>query len=774
MYYENYHDYMTEDPRATLMYNEGYRVMADPVEYPPPTQNHTNNTHNLQSMGRPHSIGCFMTQQWYRSVLNDRFTVGNLRNICKALDIRASYSSSKKSLIVDILINYLNELVIRGQAAEYNRAIDICNQNKRTYGCPLVIPFRRFESFLDGNAFVKLTEMIFDGQPEFPVLKPVKISKRLTPLICLDFCTSSSDSYFELEFNYKPPANYFNYYNSATNNNNINNNKNQKPVRAFLLVYRLKERRAIEAFETYKAVNEAAIYEQITPSIDQMIKFSGIPTDLVDRVRACYNSNLTGGMSSPNGRRPPLNQHPNLLPAPYSSKMTPNELIEAKITDALKDPIFLEMFVNKFKNQQASSNNLSGDSSKTGMEEIERRIFEVLKKVDPAPIAFSTSGLTNVTTHSAPDLQQNTTNTTPLAVNSNAKSTSYTISSPPSEGIISSSPQSHYDSSDSILSPNFYDLLKTLDPNSLDILHFSIDTLPSPPNSNVSTSKEKILNSAIGDKSNLKFVSIPAQKIKLTSTDFKLTMAKRLRFNLNNDKLYILGTGRSSVCPINQHQFTKDGTRNRLIIEGAKYGDQHYFVQIVEGEIDEAAFLKEISFPVIQADIVRKNFFKRDKNESEIESLEIVLPLKCPITMTRLVVPIRGSACHHLNCYNLDSIKSFISGKKFFKCSICSKELSAGNLVIDGYVQDIINRTKPDDEEVVIDSKTGVWNVRDSPARMVDSENEYQERKITERSTKIARTDGPLEPLTVSDIINGNRVMKGPPGSSIVNAIVLD
>src|SRR6185369_2459862 len=100
MYYENYHDFMTEDPRATLMYNEGYRVIADPVEYPSTTQNHTNNTYNLQSNGKPNSIGCFMTQQWYRSVLNERFTVGNLRNICKALDIRASYSSSKKSFIV--------------------------------------------------------------------------------------------------------------------------------------------------------------------------------------------------------------------------------------------------------------------------------------------------------------------------------------------------------------------------------------------------------------------------------------------------------------------------------------------------------------------------------------------------------------------------------------------------------------------------------------------------------------------------------------------------
>ena len=760
MYYENYHDYMSEDPRATLMYNEGYRVMADPVEYPPPTQNQTNNTYNLQAAGKPHSIGCFMTQQWYRCVLNERFTVGNLRNICKALDIRTSYSSSKKSVIVDIIINYLNELVVKGRAAEYNRAIDICNQNKRTYGSPSVVPFRSFESLLDGSAFVKLTEMIFDGLPEFPILKPVKITKRITPLICLDFCASNSDSYFELEFNYKPPANYFNYYNStAANSNNHKSNGNQKPVRAFLLVYRLRERRSIEVFETFKAINECAINQLITPSVEQIIKFSGIPSDFVDRICAHNNINLSGVASSTAGVQSPPGQQSTLPPSPHISELTPNEMIEAKISDALKDPIFFEMFSKKFKDKLSIPQNSTGESTScgTGMEEIERRIFEVLKKVEPALIVGSLTSSTNTPSQPTLDLQQDT---TPLSSTPKIYSAPYasffpsspspsapqiTASQPEmSFGGANNSPQPDYDSSYSILPPIFHDLLNVLDPCTLGNLTSPFTALPSTSTNNVpaNSNKENFLNSAFRDKSQLIFEGIPSQKIKLVPTDFKLTMAKRLRFNLNSDKLYILGTGRSSVCPINQHQFTKDGTRNRLIIEGARYGDQHYFVQIVEGEIDEAAFQKEISIPVIQAEIVRKGFFKKERNDCEVESLDIVLPLRCPITMTRLVVPVRGSACHHLNCFNLDSIRPFINGKKFFKCSTCSKELSLGNLVIDGYVQDIINRTKPDDEEVIIDSKTGNWNVREAPSQMVDSENDDQEGK---QMSGLLRLLGPMD-----------------------------
>jgi hypothetical protein len=761
MNYENYQNFMTNDPRGTFMYNEGYRVMADPVEYPPPTQNHSNNSHNLQAPGKPHSIGSFMTQNWYRCVLNERFTVGNLRSICKSLDIRASYSSAKKSVVVDIIVNYLNELVVKGKAAEYNRVIEICNQNKRAYGGSIIIPFRPYESLLDGSAFVKLTEMIFDGNPEFPVLRPVKITKRLTPLICLDFCPHESDTYFELEFNYKPPSNYFNFYNPPSSNS-----KDPKPVRAYLLVYRLKERRSIDAFETFKISNEEVINEMVTPSTEQMIKFSGIPPDSVHRYK-----NPTPPVKNPS-KAPHTQQY--TPPSSQSVTSNQNEIIEAKIFDALKDPIFFEMFAQKFKNQQSLSNNFVNTSSSLGMEEIERRIFEVLKKVDPSLIVNSqnndsTDNSDKTPPRRKPDLQSISNSLPPIQPNPTDDINSLEL--PPINDSLFHNPF------ESAFFPNKPSDVQNLPDssrlNTLEALFSSIAVLSNPTNKS-GPEKETLNNSDCGEKPKLNFTDVPTQKIKLVHTDFKLTMAKRLRFNLNNDKLYILGTGRSSVCPISQHQFTKDGTRNRLIIEGAKYGDQHYFIQIVEGEIDEAAFLKEFSFPVVNADIVRKSFFKRDKNENEIESLDIVLPLKCPITMTRLVVPVRGSSCQHLNCCNIDSIRPFIGGKKLFKCPTCSKEMSMGNLVIDGYVQDIINRTKPDDEEVVINAKTGDWNIRETTGHPIDDESEDYENHIFERAFKAARTEGPIESLIVRDILNSNKTARGPPGSSIVNAIVLD
>ncbi|CAE7869176.1 pli1, partial [Symbiodinium necroappetens] len=93
------------------------------------------------------------------------------------------------------------------------------------------------------------------------------------------------------------------------------------------------------------------------------------------------------------------------------------------------------------------------------------------------------------------------------------------------------------------------------------------------------------------------------------------------------------------------------------------------------------------------------------------------LKLLCPITLTRpTTLPVRGKGCRHLQCLDLDAylisnyrMKAFNSR---WRCPTCSFELRPRDLIVDSFVQMLLDQTAEETEEVLV-LPDGSWRLGD-------------------------------------------------------------
>jgi hypothetical protein len=202
-----------------------------------------------------------------------------------------------------------------------------------------------------------------------------------------------------------------------------------------------------------------------------------------------------------------------------------------------------------------------------------------------------------------------------------------------------------------------------------------------------------------------------------------------------------------------------DGNVNTLSIERL---DRHrglnpHVLQIVEAIVDHSN-----TMPVVPAETVKKAFFSKKFTDDEIESLDITLPLKCPLTLIRLKTPVRGLSCKHFSCFDSSSISILSNNARFIRCPNCNRDFTEAELVIDGFVQEILNNTDENVDEVTIDSNTGEWRIKPCGKEALESSGDEQSTlKIPRINEVLFQDDLYVPPIA-------------PPGTSIVNAIVLD
>lgn len=94
----------------------------------------------------------------------------------------------------------------------------------------------------------------------------------------------------------------------------------------------------------------------------------------------------------------------------------------------------------------------------------------------------------------------------------------------------------------------------------------------------------------------------------------------------------------------------------------------------------------------------------------------MVLSLRCPISMTPIVIPIRSSLCQHLQCFDFTSFCTiFTDWFGPFKCPICFKQFPFDTVIVDGYFEEIIRVARSvRNPEVRVDANTGVYQVVES------------------------------------------------------------
>lgn len=74
---------------------------------------------------------------------------------------------------------------------------------------------------------------------------------------------------------------------------------------------------------------------------------------------------------------------------------------------------------------------------------------------------------------------------------------------------------------------------------------------------------------------------------------------------------------------------------------------------------------------------------KDETNTTDVVVEDVVLSLKCPLTLERPQTPVRGMHCEHRACFDLETYVGLCSGSGNWKCPLCFKPLPYNELRID-------------------------------------------------------------------------------------------
>lgn len=131
-------------------------------------------------------------------------------------------------------------------------------------------------------------------------------------------------------------------------------------------------------------------------------------------------------------------------------------------------------------------------------------------------------------------------------------------------------------------------------------------------------------------------------------------------------------------------------------------------------------------------------FFGQKENDEDIDILDTSCRVRliCPITLTRLITPVRGRQCLHLQCFDLTSFLEVTRATKAFgnrwKCVECNAIVRPRDLVVDTYIEKLLQETSPDAEAAVFDAE-GKWEeVKSALTGLVLSPEADDELEATE------------------------------------------
>ncbi|KIW47067.1 hypothetical protein, variant 1 [Exophiala oligosperma] len=98
-------------------------------------------------------------------------------------------------------------------------------------------------------------------------------------------------------------------------------------------------------------------------------------------------------------------------------------------------------------------------------------------------------------------------------------------------------------------------------------------------------------------------------------------------------------------------------------------------------------------------------------DDPDIVATSSVLSLKDPVAYTRIVTPCRSISCNHHQCFDAGCFLQLQEQAPTWTCPICNKSATWENLVLDQYVNDILNSTSMDTEAVTV-QPDGRWSIQ--------------------------------------------------------------
>ena len=112
----------------------------------------------------------------------------------------------------------------------------------------------------------------------------------------------------------------------------------------------------------------------------------------------------------------------------------------------------------------------------------------------------------------------------------------------------------------------------------------------------------------------------------------------------------------------------------------------------------------------------QSNIVAHQAQDPDIVATSLVLSLKCPLTYMRLALPVRATACKHIQCFDATSYLQLQEQGPQWLCPICSKPAPFDALAVDEYVKDILEKTSTELDQVTIDPD-GTWHTEKTQDR---------------------------------------------------------
>ncbi|KAK1865641.1 hypothetical protein I4F81_008170 [Pyropia yezoensis] len=99
----------------------------------------------------------------------------------------------------------------------------------------------------------------------------------------------------------------------------------------------------------------------------------------------------------------------------------------------------------------------------------------------------------------------------------------------------------------------------------------------------------------------------------------------------------------------------------------------------------------------------------------EVTVGSIVLHLRCPLSLARIDVPVKGARCSHVQCFDLHSFLAYARRTGRFECPVCNERNALPSaLRVCPFFEEAL-RLYPDEDEVVVHSDASIHRVAPQP-----------------------------------------------------------
>ncbi|KAJ3319090.1 SUMO ligase siz1 [Boothiomyces sp. JEL0866] len=247
------------------------------------------------------------------------------------------------------------------------------------------------------------------------------------------------------------------------------------------------------------------------------------------------------------------------------------------------------------------------------------------------------------------------------------------------------------------------------------------------------------------------------------NTPVKLDFHDSSTMRLNNQTVAIVGSFKKpkskkpgDLTPLinrfgqNELYFVCYGARNSIVM----------FVMLVK-EIPDAEIaenLKKRSF--VQKDVILQERLVKKESEVDVVAGVEMITLKDPYTRAKLTIPTRSKACKHKQCFEAATFFSLNRNVPTWECPVCYNVINPSDLIVDGYMDEIVQETNDDVDSIVI-NPDGSWELPGqnvvsvvsndkTPARnIVNIDDEVS--RIQASTPKSAKTPKQIEIINISD-----------------------